>query len=77
MLMTSGKTSDLEIANRQAEGSPKKISAELSKGIVSLRFLLIVMVVFIHSNLSEVNLASGTVSFDIPWYADIIRKLIS
>jgi fucose 4-O-acetylase-like acetyltransferase len=53
------------------------ISEDLSKRINSLRFLLIVFVVFIHNNPTEVNFAEGTEIYEIPLYVNIVRNLIS
>lgn len=53
------------------------ISLQSSQRIVSLRFLLIVMVVFAHANVTEVNFTDGTQAFDIPSYAQFIRFAIS
>jgi fucose 4-O-acetylase-like acetyltransferase len=53
------------------------IDSNLSKRINSLRFLLIVFVVFIHNNPTEVNFAGGTETYTIPLYVDIVRDLIS
>ncbi len=53
------------------------INLQSSQRIVSLRFLLIVMVVFAHANVTEVNFTEGTQSFEIPNYAQFIRFAIS
>jgi hypothetical protein len=42
------------------------LDEDLSKRINSLRFLLIVFVVFIHNNVSFMNFAGGTETYDIP-----------
>lgn len=43
-----------------------RISPETSQRIISLRFLLIVMVVFAHANVTEVNFAGGSKVLEIP-----------
>lgn len=53
------------------------ISLQSSQRIVSLRFLLIVMVVFAHANITEVNFNEHTEAFKIPMYAQFIRFAIS
>ncbi|MDR3171037.1 MAG: acyltransferase [Treponema sp.] len=53
------------------------IDENVSKRINSLRFLLIVFVVFIHNNPTEVNFASGTEIYTIPVYIAKIRHLVS
>jgi fucose 4-O-acetylase-like acetyltransferase len=53
------------------------VGEDLSKRINSLRFLLIVFVVFIHNNPTEVNFADGTEIYTIPAYVNIVRELIS
>jgi len=53
------------------------VEEKLSKRIISLRFLLIVFVVFIHNNPTEVNFATGTEIYNIPVYVSIVRELIS
>jgi fucose 4-O-acetylase-like acetyltransferase len=56
--------------------TPTLIDRNLSKRINSLRFLLIVFVVFIHNNPTEVNFAGGTEIYTIPGYVNIIRELL-
>ncbi|MDR1225449.1 MAG: acyltransferase [Prevotellaceae bacterium] len=53
------------------------INENLSKRISSLRFLLIVFVVFAHNNPTTVNFANGTETYDIPSYVNVVRRLIS
>lgn len=53
------------------------VDENVSKRIISLRFLLIVFVIFIHNNPTEVNFADGTEIYTIPIYVNIIRELIS
>lgn len=53
------------------------IDESLSKRLTSIRFMLIVLVVFIHNNLSEVKFIDSTEIFFIPEYVRIIRTLIS
>ena len=53
------------------------IEENLSKRINSLRFLLIVFVVFIHNNPITVNFSGGVETYIIPIYVKIIRELIS
>jgi hypothetical protein len=53
------------------------IDESLSKRIKSLRFLLIVFVVFIHNNPQFVNFAGGTEIYTIPAYVNLVRTLIS
>ncbi|HPH94985.1 MAG TPA: acyltransferase [Anaerolineaceae bacterium] len=54
-----------------------EIGGQLSKRIVSLRFLLIVFVVFIHNTVSEVKYADSTTVYQIPEYARIIRVIVT
>jgi surface polysaccharide O-acyltransferase-like enzyme len=54
-----------------------KIEEDLSKRINSLRFLLIVFVVFIHNNPTEINFSNGTEIYVVPAYVNIIIELIS
>lgn len=49
----------------------------LSKRITSLRFLLIVLVIFIHNNIFFVNLGTGTIVLEIPKYVSDIKYLVS
>jgi fucose 4-O-acetylase-like acetyltransferase len=63
--------------NREQQAPLIPIDNELSKRINSLRFLLIVFVVFIHNNPTEVNFVGGTEVYTIPAYVNIIRELIS
>jgi fucose 4-O-acetylase-like acetyltransferase len=63
--------------NRERQAPSIPIGNELSKRINSLRFLLIVFVVFIHNNPTEVNFADGTEVYTIPAYVNNIRDLIS
>jgi surface polysaccharide O-acyltransferase-like enzyme len=53
------------------------VDSILSKRINSLRFLLIVFVVFIHNYVTEVNFSGGTEIYEIPLYVEKIRYLIS
>jgi fucose 4-O-acetylase-like acetyltransferase len=53
------------------------VNKNISKRIHSLRFLLIVFVVFIHNNPTRVNFAGGTEIYIIPGYVNITRLLIS
>ncbi|MDR2962260.1 MAG: acyltransferase [Bacteroidales bacterium] len=53
------------------------LSLQSSQRIVSLRFLLIVLVVFAHANITEVNFTEGTQAFAIPSYIQFIRFAIS
>jgi fucose 4-O-acetylase-like acetyltransferase len=53
------------------------LNVDIAKRINTLRFLLIVFVVFIHNNPTEVNFADGTEIYTIPTYVNIIRELIS
>lgn len=55
----------------------KIIDENLSERIISLRFLLIAFVVFIHNNPVEVNFAGYSEIYEIPVYADKIRTLLS
>jgi fucose 4-O-acetylase-like acetyltransferase len=63
----------------QAAGSrqPLAIDNELSKRIKSLRFLLIIFVVFIHNQISEIKFSDGNQIYEIPIYIEKIRYLIS
>jgi surface polysaccharide O-acyltransferase-like enzyme len=62
--------------NRE-QGTSLLVDNELSKRIYSLRFLLIVFVVFIHSGVIDtgVNFASGTETFEVPLYVEKIYEL--
>jgi fucose 4-O-acetylase-like acetyltransferase len=62
---------------QQATGHSFIVDEELSKRIKSLRFLLIVFVVFIHNNVTEVDFSSKTEIYEIPFYVEKIRYLIS
>jgi fucose 4-O-acetylase-like acetyltransferase len=62
---------------REQSPATLRLTEDLSKRIVSLRFLLIVFVVFIHNNPTKVNFADGTEVYEIPFYVDIVRHLIS
>jgi hypothetical protein len=53
------------------------IDENLSKRIISLRFLLIAFVVFVHNNPVEVNFAGYSEIYEIPVYVDKIRTLLS
>lgn len=53
------------------------ISGQVSKRIISLRFLLIVFVVFIHNTVSEVKYADTTTVYQIPEYARIVRVIVT
>lgn len=53
------------------------LDEDLSKRINSLRFLLIVFVVFIHNNVSFMNFADGAETYEIPVYVEKIRYAIS
>lgn len=53
------------------------IEENISKRITSVRFLLIVFVVFIHNNVTEVTFVGGTETYIIPIYVNIIRELFS
>jgi hypothetical protein len=54
------------------------ITEDVSKRIHSLRFILIVFVVFIHNGVIEdgINYASGTETFGVPMYVDKIYELV-
>ena len=53
------------------------IDAETSRAITGVRFALIVLVVFIHNVVTEVNFADRVVNVEVPFAVDIIRTLIS
>lgn len=53
------------------------VDSILSKRINSLRFLLIVFVVFIHNYVTKVNFSDGTEIYEIPLYVEKTRYLIS
>jgi fucose 4-O-acetylase-like acetyltransferase len=59
------------------QGLSLPISKELSKRINSLRFLLIVFVVFIHNVQKEINFNGNLDVLEIPLYIEKIRDLIS
>jgi surface polysaccharide O-acyltransferase-like enzyme len=61
----------------QQPNSPN-IDTLLSKRIHSLRFLLIVFVVFIHNTVIDkgVNFAGGTQLFEVPFYVSKIKELV-
>ncbi|MDR3284102.1 MAG: acyltransferase family protein, partial [Treponema sp.] len=53
------------------------IDGQLSKRINSLRFLLIVFVVFIHSGITEEGLAGRNITVEIPIYVAKIQIIVS
>jgi surface polysaccharide O-acyltransferase-like enzyme len=53
------------------------VDEQLSKRIHSLRFLLIIFVVFIHNVITEIQFQGNTEILQIPVYVDIVRNLIS
>lgn len=53
------------------------ITNDLSKRIISIRFLLIILVVFIHNNPTEIYFSTKIQFFSIPTYVGIIVELIS
>jgi fucose 4-O-acetylase-like acetyltransferase len=57
---------------------PRIMDGDLSSRIHSLRFLLMVLVVYIHNNVlgGGINFASGTMAFDIPGYVGTIDAAV-
>jgi hypothetical protein len=53
------------------------LDEDLSKRINSLRFLLIVFVVFIHNNVSSMNFVGGMETYEIPVYVEKVRYAVS
>lgn len=53
------------------------IDSDTSRAITGVRFALMVLVVFIHNVVTEVNFSDGVVTLDVPPAVDAVRRLIS
>lgn len=53
------------------------IDNETSNRITSLRFLLIIFVILIHSNIKEMKFSNYTITYNIPFYVTLIKTLLS
>ncbi|WP_287047092.1 hypothetical protein [Treponema sp.] len=56
---------------------PNKINQDFSQRITAIRFPLACFVIFIHFNVTEVNLAGKMMAVTAPLYVEIIRHLIA
>ena len=63
--------------NKNKQRAIGNVDVCLSNRIDSLRFLLIVFVVFIHNHITEVNFADRAEIYEIPLYVEKIRYLFS
>lgn len=63
--------------NKEISDTAVLISEEVSKRITSLRFLLIVLVIFIHNNYTAENLAGSNVIFNQSTFGKYLQLFIS